>query len=449
MDRREFLSSTLGACAAVMLEQPIVMARATNADEGSTEAERMVVIRVYGSILYATGQWGGEGRPAEPLTPAHIDGWMKRCAAAGVTSVLWRANCAGTLTYPSRHAALAGEPPLPDPNAGMGVAVVKQGWTRPDWDWLGAQCRRFDTLATAVRAAHVHGLKILLDFHTFDMVGSWCRRTQWPDGGERAWDPDGWLWSRDGEARLAGIPCYADPVVRGRRVAEIEEALERGVDGIVLGFFSHCDGHSGDRRCWFGYNPVIVEQYGRRYGGDPRGGDVDPHRMYALHGAGFTQFVREAAKAVRTAGANLVATTRIDGVHGWGAAAAANGLNGAMDGQDLRDGKSDLPLAAGIYLETEAWAREGLVDALMCCAPFADAGLPAVTRLKSDIDVPVYLWRKYTGWKGNVSGPMSMGQYRDEARAARRGDIDGYCLHAMQIVRHPWFDPDWSEVYAG
>ena len=408
----------------------------------------MVVIRVYGSIFYTTGQWHGEGKPAEPLTREHIDGWMKRCADAGVRTVLWRANCAGTLTYPSKSAALPGESPLPDPNAGMGVAVVKQGWLEPDWQWLGEQCRRFNTLAAAVDAAHAHGLKLMLDFNTFDMVGSWCHKTHWPEGGDRAWDADWWLWSRDGTARLAGIPCYADPVVRRRRIDEIGEALEHGIDGVVLGFFSHCDGMSGDESCSFGFNPVVVEQYKQRHGVDPRQGTVDPHRMYALHGEGFTQFVRDASNVVHGAGRKLIATTRTDGVHGWGNSAAANGINGDMHDYDMRDGKSKLPLAAGFYLEPENWSSEGLVDALMCCAPYADAGLPAIAKLKSNVNTPVHLWRKYTGWKGVISGPMTMQQYRREAQAAQRGDIDGYCLLAMQISHHRCFSPDWAAVYA-
>jgi len=139
-----------------------------------------------------------------PITAEQIGGWMQKCADAGVTSVLWRANCAGTLTYPSKFAGLAGEPPLPNPNEGMGVTSVDQGWPEGDWKWLGEQCQRHDTLAAAVAAAHEHGLKIYLNFHTFDMVGSWSTPSTWPDGGEPAWDPDMWLWSKDPHRRLAG-----------------------------------------------------------------------------------------------------------------------------------------------------------------------------------------------------------------------------------------------------
>ena len=418
-----------------------------NSKDQATRPERMAIVRVYGSILYSTKKWRGGGAELAPLTAEQIEGWMKKCADAGVTTVLWRANCAGTLTYPSKFTGLPGEPPLPNPNQGMGVASVKQGWPLEDWKWLGEQCRRLNTLEAAVAAAHKHGLKLYLNFHTFDMVGSWCTPGTWPDGGDRAWDPDMWLWSKDQKRRLAGVPCYADPKVRERRLGELAEALEYDLDGVVLGFFSHCDGSSGEDRCAFGYNPVVVEEYKKRYNVDPLTEDVDPHKFYALHGEGFTEFVRGASKLVHARGKKFVCATRTDGIHGWGGKTAGSAIVGAtMQQADLRDGKSDLPLAAGFYLETEKWAEEKLVDGLLCYAPYTD-GVKAVRQLQDKVKVPTYLWRKFTGWEGKVSG-RSLEAYQAEAQAVRDGVIDGYCLLIMQITDHPSFQPDWTVVLA-
>jgi len=58
-----------------------------------------------------------------------------------------------------------------------------------------------------------------------------------------------------------------------------------------------------------------------------------------------------------------------------------------MPHRDMRDGKSPLPIAAGLYLEAEKWVEEQLVDGLMCAVPFAD-GVKAAKQLKEKVSVP-------------------------------------------------------------
>jgi len=121
----------------------------------------------------------------------------------------------------------------------------------------------------AVEAAHRHGLKIYLDFATFDVIGVWCNRRLWPEGRDLAWDPDMWMWSRDQNERLAGILCYAEPAVRKLKFKEIDEAINYEIDGLVVSLVGHMDGQAGDEPCSYGYNPTVVEQYKQRHGVDP------------------------------------------------------------------------------------------------------------------------------------------------------------------------------------
>jgi len=226
----------------------------------------------------------------------------------------------------------------------------------------------------------------------------------------------------------------------------LAEVLEYDLDGVILGYFSHCDGLSGEDRCAFGYNPVVVEEYEGRHYVDPLNEEVEPHELYALHGEGFTEFVRGASELARSRGKRFLCATRTDGIHGWGGKTAGGALVGAtMRRVDLRDGKSDVPLAAGFYLETEKWVAEELVDGLLCHAPFAN-GVEEVRQLRDRVDVPCYLWRKFTGWEGNVAD-RPLEDFQDEAQAARDGEIDGYCLLIMQIVDHPSFQPDWTAIF--
>ncbi len=419
------------------------------ASSGASEdslTELMATLRVYGSILYTTNIWQPrEGTTPIDLEPAHINGWMKSCAAAGVTTVLWRSNT-GWTTYPSKYVPLAGSFALP-PKHRFGTQEIDQSWQAEDWAFLGEQCNRFDTLALAVEAAHRHGMKIYLDFATFDAIGVWCNQNYWPQGGKLAWDPDMWLWSRDQEKRLAGVPCYAEPAVRQLKVREIDEVTDYDIDGVVVSLVGHMDGTGGDEPCAFGFNPTVVEQYRRRHGVDPLTGDVDPHKFYALHGEGFTEFIGGASQVVRGKGRRFIAATRTDGVHGWGGAEAGKALIGqTMPQRDMRDGQSPLPLAAGFYLETEKWVEQKLVDALMCAAPYND-GVNAAKQLRDRLAIPVYLWRKYTAVEGEVYVGAGFDDFRSEVETVRNGQLDGYAMFLPQITEHPMYTPDWREIY--
>jgi len=409
------------------------------------KTEWMAVIRVYGSILYTTRRWGkAEGETEVELSPEHIDAWMEDCRSAGITTVLWRANCAGTLTYPSRYTALSGEPPLP-PRYQLGSQVIDQGWPVEDWQFLGEQCRSFDTLAAGVKAAHRHGLRFLLDFSTFDSTGVWCTPDSWPEGGTWAFDLDLWLWSRDGKERLAGVPCYAEPRVRELMLGQIAEAIDYDIDGVFLGFFSHCDAMAGNEPGFFGYNPVVVDAFKQRHGAKPTNSTADLHRLFALHGEYFTEFVRRTGDLLHRQAKILLCTARCDGIHGWNSAAWGSGQGGILRDYDLRDGQSDIGYAGGLYLDWETWTDKGLVDGLVVYAPFPDGITPALA-MRQRAKKPVYLMRKYSAWEGRLGGSQTLDGYRREIAAVQQGAIDGYAFHPMVIVRHEKMQPDWRDL---
>ena len=406
----------------------------------------MVVIRVYGSILYTTGCWpeGGALVPeATPLTERHIDGWFEDCARHGVAAVLWQANCGGTLTYPSAYAPLAGDPPLPA-RFRIGTELHEQGWRTRDWTWLGEQCRNFNTLEAAVSSAHRHGIALILNFSVFDLPGVWCNAESWPDGAP-LFDRDLWLWSRDQQTRLEGIPCYADPRLRELRLAEVREALDYGIDGIALGFFSHCDAAAGDEPHRFGFNPCVVEEFGERHGVDVLREPFDTAAWYALHGEHFTRFVQAVSGETRRRGRVLLGYARTDGIHGWAGPRTpviSQGMaSGGVHRFDARSGRSSDQPAAGLHVEYERWGREGLVDALVALPPPHPHGLDAAASMRVAAGVPVLVWRKII-----ASDPDLPADKQAEIAAVRDGAVDGYVLHFMYWTdcRHPRGDYNHS-----
>lgn len=251
----------------------------------------------------------------------------------------------------------------------------------------------------------------------------WCTPDNWPRGEGRAWAPELWLGSRDGRERLAGVPCYAEPRVRERRLAELEEALGRDIDGVFLGFFSHCEKMAGERANRFGYNPCVLSTYRDRYGGEPDDGAADAHRLYALQGEHFTRFVRDASRLVRGHGKTLLCTARTDGVHGWAGPSHGGGMSGVMGPLDLRDGKSELPYAAGLYLEWEKWADEGLIDGLLALRALPRRGragaTPAPMRRQGRVPVAQVHYRGGPGGASAHARGLAVRSGADRRRGAR------------------------------
>jgi hypothetical protein len=125
---------------------------------------------------------------------------------------------------------------------------------------------------------------------------------------------------------------------------------------------------------------------------------------------------------------------------------AGEQILGVMGTNDLRTGGTELPFAAAFYVEWEKWVREGLADALLFWAPW-EHGLAAVQNLRKQVNVPVYLFRRYGGWQGKFLPPQSLEglSVRDPSGAKWRL---GWILptpHGSGGARVG--DPDWRDLF--
>ena len=375
--------------------------------------ECWMTIRVYGSLLYATGAWGkasqGGVQSSRPFTEAIIDTWMEQCADHGATTVLWQSNCGGTSTHPSPVFPLAGPPYRPH----------NEHWADV-WEFLGQQVRRFDTLRAAVDAAHAHELRLAYAFCPCDFVDSPFE--------ESVFHPNLWARSRDGEP-LVGVPCFAEPRVRELLIEHVRDVLERGVDDLVISPFSHAQGQGIDRPRYYGFNTMMVEAYERRWGVDPVREVVGGSFWDALYGDYFTDLLRGIRERMRPGAQRLIPSTSPDGRWGWGGSGGLQIYNHWSAGGP----EPETAPACSIRHDWRGWVREGIPDALLVVAP-PEESVSIARSMRSESGVPTLVWRN----PGGAPTPEQWSGYRDEARAVRQASVDGYILHAMVLA-------EWGE----
>jgi len=95
--------------------------------------------------------------------------------------------------------------------------------------------------------------------------------------------------------------------------------------------------------------------------------------------------------------------------------------------QDCGPAPETLP-ASPTQFQWQAWADEGIADALLLSAPPPGAVCHA-QGLRTASGLPVLMWRKVNPG----TSPELLSAYTEEARAAAAGDIDGFAVHAMFI----------------
>ena len=139
-------------------------------------------------------------------------------------------------------------------------------------------------------------------------------------------------------------PCEVYPEVRKLWSGYVDRLIEAGVDGIDVRSSSHSS--RTDEPTEYGFNEPLLEEYRRRFGGDPLRDDAGLQRLAELRGEHYTSFIREASDRVRRAGKRFQVhvhadTFRPDAVHeamSW--------------------------MQANVQFDWKTWLREGLVDGI-------------------------------------------------------------------------------------
>lgn len=224
-----------------------------------------------------------------------IEGLVRLAAGAGVTGLIWRVSAIGKVTYRSEVRTVLDGTGLPPDMAYYTPA--------------GQIMRECDPLAVAVEAARAQGMKIFPYVTLFDEAYPGLES----EFGRR--HPEYYWRHRSFDHHIKGLLSYAYPEVRAHRLAEIEELIAYGGDGVYVDV---ARSHAGiwpvmampltpvvDPYHRYGFNDPEAEAYQQRHGVDPRREPYDDDAWQRLRGEYLTEFLRQAIELVRSRGQRL------------------------------------------------------------------------------------------------------------------------------------------------
>lgn len=295
--------------------------------------------------------------PATPYGPDMIDRLMAQSADAGFTTIYWRTAESGQVTYHSKVRTRSDAVLVDRPRVHYGGLDAAEE-TRES---LRVAMRLCNPPETAVAAARRHGLRIYIYTTLFD------ESIPGVEGEFGIQHPECCWQHRHYAHHVPGLLSYGHEEVRDYKLAEIDEMIAFGADGIYLDCArSHAGNwpvmalpYGSDVWANYGFNAVECAEYQRRHGHAPRLDNlanitwdrIDWPAWQRLRGEYLTQFVRAASAKVRAAGQRLSVGFYTD-------AACYLSPAGQRGRQNL----------GGLHIDWETWARDRLIDDIVLIA---------------------------------------------------------------------------------
>ena len=333
---------------------------------------------------------------------------LDACKACGWSHVYWRVCDAGRSTYKSTLLD-PGETPETDnffnPQTDEDRAIA-QKYTSGMTDQRRADILKafermdyanFDSLAAALEYGHQIGLKI----HAWVSINEDDHGWGWPSRFAKTNPQFRWV-RRDGRPYKSQM-SFAFPAVREYKLGVVDELLAYPIDGLFVDWIRTGDVRDnpqtdGKGFADSGYEEPNVRAFREKHGKDPRdvdNGDEQWCRVRAEPQTLFMRGLRERAKRKNVPVCAMVG-------HPWH-------YRGHLD-----------PIAGnlrGLLLDVNAWAREGLVDAVIPAGYYRHGGTPemAFDALRKETEGNVDVW--FYGWV-----PQNVGEFdRDVALAQKLG----------------------------
>ena len=287
---------------------------------------------------------------------------------------------------------------------------------RAEWDFLESfgrpmmggmrtmQAQGIDPLTTVIECAH----SLDLELHGMYLVGGWVYPPNHGFESKFYYQHPQWRCvSRSG--RPVTRMSYAFPGVRNFLLALFREVVERGADGINLGFVRGLP-------CLL-YEQPMIDGFRQRHGQDPRELPEDDPRWLRFKAGVMTDFMRALRHELNQVGEQQGRTVQL----------SAYVLN-----------NETLNMAQG--LDAATWAQEGLVDFII---PYP---------LHNDMDMDIAAYVRMTRGTHCKVYPEVMprrqlpAEYRDKALAFYAQGVDGLAFWDANTTSRSGFKDEWSMV---
>lgn len=362
---------------------------------------------------------------------ARIRRLVQLAAEAGVTTLYWRVEAWGRVSYRSKVRTI---PPV----------VGQLGY-----ELLSFILETCDPLEIAIDECRRHGLRIYPYITLFDECYDGV-----PSDFVRAHPHVAWK-HRTLNHHNPGLISYAYPEVQEHRLAQIRELLEYGADGLYIDVArSHAGSNpvykmplETDPFLMYGFNEPEAQEYQRRHGADPRKQPYDDEAWNRIRGEFLTQFLRAATALVHEHHQQVCVGFYTDD---------ACYLSPA--------GQRGRIVMGRLHHDWETWVSEDLIDEIILFAEHRRVGFPdwdhhsrSQFQAARNSGKKVYLWVATETRFDELPTPWTPLAFKDDPTAFRQTitgvikeslstDADGVYLHEARDIELLDY---WDAVAAG
>lgn len=321
--------------------------------------------------------WGEEG----------VRRMLEACRDCGWSRIYWRVFDGGRALHRSRLLRPQGKwdsDNFWNPAAEEDRRLVESYTPGMDWSARARLLQRLESLDysefDSLRAAVDHGHELGLEVHAWATINE--DDHGWGLQSEFSRQHPEFRWRRrDGRAYRSQL-SFAFPEVRQYKLRLLEELLDYEIDGLLLDWIRTGDVRDNpqtdaDGTLDAGHEEPLRTTLRERHGVDPADVAPDDERWVRIRAEPQTEFMRGVRRLLEERSRRMPVAALVG--HPW----LYRGLNNPIAG-NLR----------GLFLDVEAWAREGLADALVPAGYYRSGGSPeeAVRALRRETGGAAAAW---------------------------------------------------------